>query len=121
VISAEALVKGAEAQGFEPWMGANPNRISSPLPSPVGEDRTLPDTAVLAAQSRSELPDSTDQDRTRPACTCPPCAHHTPGPCPPCAHQIDVRAHQGQRGSGVYLEASGQTGWWLAMWSNGIL
>jgi succinate dehydrogenase/fumarate reductase flavoprotein subunit len=44
---------GAEARGFEPRMGVNPNRISSALPPPVGRDRRLLDSTVLAAQSRS--------------------------------------------------------------------
>ena len=29
---AESLISGAEARGFEPRMGANPNRISSAAP-----------------------------------------------------------------------------------------
>jgi hypothetical protein len=33
-VSAKPLVRAAEARGFEPRMGANPNRISSPFPAP---------------------------------------------------------------------------------------
>lgn len=55
--------------------GANPNRISSPPPAPVRKDRRLPGSAVLAAQSASEVSDETRYGRTRPACACAPCAH----------------------------------------------
>jgi hypothetical protein len=33
-VSAKPLVRVAEARGFEPRMGANPNRISSPFLAP---------------------------------------------------------------------------------------
>ena len=33
-VSAKPLVRVAEARGFEPRMGANPNRISSPFAAP---------------------------------------------------------------------------------------
>src|SRR5271169_4717632 len=33
-VSAKPLFRVAEARGFEPRMGANPNRISSPFPAP---------------------------------------------------------------------------------------
>jgi len=35
-VSAKPLVRVAEARGFEPRMGANPNRISSPFAAPKG-------------------------------------------------------------------------------------
>jgi hypothetical protein len=50
-VSAKPLVRAAEARGFEPRMGANPNRISSPFPAPKATvSRRCPPQSVQVSE-----------------------------------------------------------------------
>ena len=53
-VSAKPLVRGAEARGFEPRMGANPNRISSPFrAAKEGPRPPAPDPIRAGQQGRA--------------------------------------------------------------------
>ena len=53
-VSAKPLVRVAEARGFEPRMGANPNRISSPFAAPKDAvSLQCPPQSLLAQQRTS--------------------------------------------------------------------
>jgi hypothetical protein len=56
-VSAKPLVRAAEARGFEPRMGANPNRISSPF---------------AAAKAPASLPSLTESPQVRVVSVCKP-------------------------------------------------
>jgi hypothetical protein len=79
---AKSLVTAAEARGFEPRMGANPNRISSPFaPAKTLVGHPLPaESAQVSAVALRKAPEpATARREPRCAIAVPPVPRYEPG------------------------------------------